>query len=196
MGSWYWLNRLARESQRCGHEGQHDQLHRALVHGGTGGSGGRHPTAWSTDNLARSRTRRGLILPPCVCRHPRPQAPFSPPLTEAHRWRYDLIRTLELLHDTRRVGVLVYTSPRGEITADFIGSGQAALFLFRRAAAVVAVVVVVCVVDGVSSCAIVFHLPGGESLDERRIREASTEDGAVGSGVFYRGSGGAEAQGP
>ena len=42
------------------------------------------------------------------------------------------------------------------------------------------VVVAVVVVDGLFSCAIVVHLPGGESLDERsKTREESTEGGVV-----------------
>ena len=72
-----------------------------------------------------------------------------------------------------------------EITADSIGagSGQTALFLPRRAAAVVVVVAV----DGVFFCAIVVHSPGGESRGGwRETGEESTEDGAVESGSFYR----------
>ena len=52
-------------------------------------------------------------------------------------------------------------------------------------------------VDGVFSCAIVVHLPRGESLDERmETREESTEGGVVESGCLYRESGGKEPKGP
>ena len=55
----------------------------------------------------------------------------------------------------------------------------------------------VVVVDGVFSCAIVVHLPRGESLDERKeTREESTEGGVVESGCLYRESGGKEPKGP